>query len=51
MKEKKFGALLYVNTVNGDEPGVAIRRPDFDDLTPIFPNQRISLETAPRSFL
>jgi transcription termination factor Rho len=28
--------LLYVNTVNGDEAGVAIRRPDFDDLTPIF---------------
>ncbi|MDD4122604.1 MAG: transcription termination factor Rho [Eubacteriales bacterium] len=43
---EKFGALLYVNSVNGDEPGVAIRRPDFDDLTPIFPNQRISLETG-----
>lgn len=43
---EKFGALLYVNKVNGDEPGVAIRRPDFDDLTPIFPNQRISLETG-----
>jgi len=38
--------LLYVVTVNGDEPGVAIRRPDFDDLTPIFPNQRISLESG-----
>lgn len=43
---ERFGALLYVNTVNGDEPGVAIRRPDFDDLTPIFPNQRISLENG-----
>ena len=43
---EKFGALLYVNSVNGDEPGVAIRRPDFDDLTPIFPNQRISLENG-----
>jgi transcription termination factor Rho len=43
---EKFGALLYVNTVNKDEPGVAIRRPDFDDLTPIFPNQRISLENG-----
>lgn len=43
---ERFGALLYVNSVNGDEPGVAIRRPDFDDLTPIFPNQRISLETG-----
>lgn len=45
---EKFGALLYVKTVNGDEPGVAIRRPDFDDLTPIFPNQRISLEDGTR---
>lgn len=45
---EKFGALLYVKTVNGDEPGVAIRRPDFDDLTPIFPNQRIALEDGSR---
>lgn len=43
---ERFGALLYVVTVNGDEPGIAIRRPDFDDLTPIFPNQRISLENS-----
>ena len=28
---EKFGALLYVLTVNGDEPGAAIRRPDFED--------------------
>lgn len=41
---ERFGALLYVVTVNGDEPGVAIKRPDFDNLTPIFPNQRIALE-------
>lgn len=41
---EKFGALLYVNTVNGDEPGAARRRPDFDRLTPIFPNKRLSLE-------
>lgn len=41
---EKFGALLYVNTVNGEEPGAAIRRPDFEDLTPIFPQERITLE-------
>ncbi len=41
---EKFGALLYVKQVNGDEPGVAIRRPDFDELTPIFPNKRMTLE-------
>lgn len=44
---ERFGALLYVVSVNGDEPGVAIKRPDFDDLTPIFPYQRISLEHRP----
>ncbi len=41
---EKFGALLYVNTVNGDEPGVSMRRPNFEDLTPIFPYERIRLE-------
>lgn len=40
----KFGALLYVVTVNDDEPGVAIKRPDFDSLTPIFPKERFVLE-------
>lgn len=44
---ERFGALLYVNEVNSDEPGVAIRRPDFDSLTPIFPRERISLEMGP----
>ena len=43
---ERFGALLYVETVNGDEPGVAIRRPDFEDLTPIFPNERLTLEDS-----
>ena len=41
---ERFGALLYVISVNGDEPGVAMRRPDFDSLTPIFPYERLSLE-------
>ncbi len=45
---ERFGALLYVVTVNGDEPGVAINRPDFDDLTPIFPNERLVLEGGSR---
>ena len=35
-------------TVNDDEPGVAMRRPDFDDLTPIFPYERLSLESSSR---
>ncbi len=45
---ERFGALLYVNTVNGEEPGKAIKRPNFDSLTPIFPNERIKLETTSR---
>ena len=45
---EKFGALLYVLTVNGDEPGAAIRRPDFEDLTPIFPTERLTLEDSPK---
>ena len=43
---ERFGALLYVETVNGDEPGTAIRRPNFDDLTPIFPRERLCLEDS-----
>lgn len=45
---ERFGALLYVVTVNGDEPGAAIRRPDFDDLTPVFPFERLRLEDTSR---
>jgi transcription termination factor Rho len=41
---EKFKALLYVNQVNGLNPESAIRRPYFEDLTPIYPNARISLE-------
>ena len=40
----KFGALLYVLTVNGDEPGKAMRRPDFERLTPIFPEEKLVME-------
>ena len=40
----RFGALLYVVTVNGDEPGVAMRRPDFSSLTPIFPDEKLVME-------
>lgn len=40
----RFGALLYVISVNGDEPGVAMKRPDFESLTPIFPREKFVLE-------
>jgi transcription termination factor Rho len=45
---ERFGALLYVLTVNGDDPSVAISRPDFDSLTPVFPYERLSLEDKTR---
>lgn len=42
---EKFSALLYVKSVNGFHPSEAQRRKKFEDLTPIFPNERIHLET------
>ena len=41
---EKFAALLYVTSINGYPVNQAERRPNFEDLTPIFPNQRLSLE-------
>ena len=43
---EKFSALLYVTTINGLRPAEAMQRKNFEDLTPIFPNQRIRLEQA-----
>lgn len=45
-EKEKFAALLYVNTVNGMRPGELSGRMNFEDMTPIFPNERIHLETA-----
>jgi transcription termination factor Rho len=45
---EKFQALLYVQTVNGDPPEVASKRIPFENLTPIYPEQRINLESNPR---
>ena len=42
---EKFSALLYVSTINGMRPSEAMKRKNFEDLTPIFPNRRIRLET------
>ncbi|NWJ47470.1 MAG: transcription termination factor Rho [Chloroflexi bacterium] len=44
---EKYFSLLRVEVVNGMDPEVARRRPNFDSLTPIFPRQLIDLETAP----
>lgn len=44
-QSEKFSALLYVSTINGMRPSEAMKRHNFEDLTPIFPNQRLRLET------
>lgn len=44
---EKFFSLLRVEAVNGIDPETARRRPSFDTLTPIFPLERIDLETQP----
>jgi transcription termination factor Rho len=44
-QNEKFSALLFVKTVNGFHPSEAQKRRRFEDLTPVFPNQRIHLET------
>ena len=41
---EKFSALLYVKKVNGFPPSEAVKRKNFEDMTPIFPNSRIRLE-------
>ncbi len=43
---EKVGGLVYVKTVNGDAPFLAIRRPNFEDLTPIYPEEKLHLETG-----
>ena len=42
-EKEKFAALLYVNTVNGKRPMDMQRRVNFEDMTPIFPDERIHL--------
>ncbi|MDO4169565.1 MAG: transcription termination factor Rho [Lachnospiraceae bacterium] len=42
---EKFSALLYIDMINGYHPYEAQKRKNFEDLTPIFPNEKLSLET------
>ena len=43
---ENFNALIYINEVNDLPPQTATRRPNFDNLTPIYPNERLKLETT-----
>ena len=40
----KFGALLFVKSINGLAPAECAKRPNFEDLTPIFPDEKLTLE-------
>ena len=43
---ERYGALLYVKSVNGDNPQKAVGRPVFENLTPIYPCDKLKLETS-----
>ena len=46
---EKFAALLYIKNVNGYPVSALEHRPNFEDLTPIFPNCRLHMETQGKS--
>ncbi len=43
---EKFSALLFVKTINGLPPQEAMKRYNFEDMTPVFPDERIHLESG-----
>lgn len=47
---EKFPALIYVGEVNGQSPENAYKRIPFDDLIPIYPQERLRLETTPNEY-
>lgn len=46
-QRQKFDPLVRLDTVNGSDVDSAKRRPEFNKLTPLYPNQRLRLETTP----
>ena len=44
-QNEKFAALLYLKEINGSDPDSVISRPKFEHLTPVFPDERLRLET------
>ncbi len=47
---EKFPSLIFVGEVNGEHPEKAMRRKRFDELTPIYPNQKLRLETTSNEY-
>jgi transcription termination factor Rho len=48
-QQEKFSALLYLKTINGKTPSEAMKRYNFEDMTPIFPNERLRMERGSRA--
>ena len=48
-QQEKFSALLYVTKINGLSPSEATKRSNFEDMTPIFPDERMRLESGKSS--
>ena len=48
-QNEKFGALLHLERINDVLPSEATKRRNFEDLTPIFPEERLSLETSEKN--
>ena len=46
-RNEKNPALLEIHTVNGGDPEAAKRRPRFEDLTALFPDEKLQLENPP----
>ena len=42
--QEKYSALLYLKTINGMAPSEAMKRSKFEDMTPVFPNERLCME-------
>ncbi|RRD47878.1 transcription termination factor Rho [Tessaracoccus sp. OH4464_COT-324] len=49
-RREKFNPLVRIDTVNGDDPERAKNRPEFAKLTPLYPQERLRMETAPNGF-
>ena len=47
---EKFPALIFVGEVNDESPDNSIKRKNFDDLIPIYPEERLKLETVPDEY-
>ena len=48
-QQEKFSALLYLTKINGYAPDVVAKRGNFEDMTPIFPDERLRMESGKSS--